>query len=292
MERLLRVRPLDSPEAILVASAMDLGSIVHESLDEFHRARPDIAPEQQWSAADHEQLRSIARQVAARYTARGLTGHPLLWERALLRVLAQLDQLLDDDDWVRGETGRRQVRSELPFGMQGEPPVELALPSGAVVRLRGSADRVDMADDTITVVDYKTGSARSFEDLSEENPTANGTKLQLPVYAKAARAALGRPTTPVTAEYWFVGENKRISVPLTDQVEEAFMRTVDVIVSGIGQGLFPHRPPREDGFVYIACRYCDPDGLGAAEHRQRWARKRNDSRLADFLAVVEPEENA
>ena len=35
--------------------------------------------------------------------------------------------------------------------------------------------------------------------------------------------------------------------------------------------------------------YCDPDGLGAAEHRDRWERKRHDPRLAAYLALVEPD---
>ena len=97
-------------------------------------------------------------------------------------------------------------------------------------------------------------------------PTA--ASLQLPVYAKAARAALGTPTAPVSAEYWFVDHDHHIEVPLTEAVETLFLHTVDVIVGGIAAGLFPHRPPPDDGFGdYIPCRYCDPDGLGAAEHR-------------------------
>ena len=117
--------------------------------------------------------------------------------------------------------------------------------------------------------------------ISAQNPTGHGSKLQLPVYAKAARAALGGPQTAVEAEYWFVSSNTRISVPLTE--------TVDVIVTGIADGLFPHRPAPDDGFgSYIPCRYCDPDGLGAGEHRQRWLVKREDPRLAAYRAVVEP----
>lgn len=290
VDRLLKVRPIDSPEQLLLVSALDIGSIVHESLDEFHQAHSDIRPGQVWTARQRADLRDITRTVAARFTARGLTGHPLLWERALIRILADLDRLLDDDNQVRAETGRRQVRSELPFGMRGEPPVRLSLPSGRVINLRGSADRVDLAGESIVVVDYKTGSPAPFRDLSEANPTGNGSKLQLPVYAKAARAALGDPSATVSAEYWFVGANPlHVSVPLTDEVERVFTHTVDVIVTGIAAGLFPHRPAPDDGFGgYIPCRYCDPDGLGAGEHRQRWLRKRGDARLAAYRDVVEP----
>jgi hypothetical protein len=141
------------------------------------------------------------------------------------------------------------------------------------------------------VVDYKTGRSRSYQGITEANPTANGSQLQLPVYAKAARAALDAPTAPVSAEYWFVDTDDHIEVPLTDAVDAEFTRVVDVIVSGIAGGLFPHRPAPDDGYGdYIPCPYCDPDGLGAAEHRQRWTRKRLDPRLDDYRAIVEPDE--
>ena len=40
----------------------------------------------------------------------------------------------------------------------------------------------------LVVVDYKTGSPKRFQAISAADPTAAGTKLQLPVYAHAARA--------------------------------------------------------------------------------------------------------
>jgi hypothetical protein len=107
----------------------------------------------------------------------------------------------------------------------------------------------------------------------------------------------------VSAEYWFVGRSRsRIGVPLTDEVERVFTATVDIVVNGIANGLFPQRPPQEDwggakpwvgghlgGF---GCPSCDPDGLGAGEVRRAWVRKRHDPRLAQYLSVVEPAEPA
>ena len=136
----------------------------------------------------------------------------------------------------------------------------------------------------------RPGTTGRTRGITEANPTANGSRLQLPVYAKAARAALDAPTAPVSAEYWFVDHDVHIEVPLTEAVEAVFLRTVDVIVGGIAAGLFPHRPPPDDGFGdYIPCHYCDPDGLGAAEHRARWTRKRLDPRLDAYRAVIEPD---
>ncbi len=304
VERLLGVRPLEAPEEIVLARAIDVGSIVHESLDRFYQTYGHAEPGRSWTTDQRTGLHAIARTIADTYTAHGLTGHPVLWERELVGILHALDTLLDQDTALRAETGRRQVRSELPFGMGGEPPVELALPSGRTIRIRGSADRVDQTTDgAVVVVDYKTGSDRSYQDISEANPTAYGSRLQLPVYAKAARAALGGADTPVSAEYWFVGRStSRIGVPLTDDVDRIFTETVDVIVSGIAAGLFPQRPPQEDfGWLgggggsarhhfAFGCPSCDPDGLGAGEVRRAWTRKRADPRLSAYRSVVEPEE--
>jgi hypothetical protein len=142
------------------------------------------------------------------------------------------------------------------------------------------------------VVDYKTGSMRKFKDLGEADPTGRGTKLQLPVYAYAARVALEAADAPVSAEYWFLRKDRgtRIAVPLTAQVHATYAATLVVIADGIAGGLFPHRPPKDNGWAgYIECRYCDPDGLGVTEHRDRWERKRHDPRLARYLALVDPD---
>jgi hypothetical protein len=187
------------------------------------------------------------------------------------------------------------VRSELAFGMRGAPPVEVRLPDGRTVRMRGSADRIDRAGEAIVVVDYKTGNARSFADLDQSDPTAGGTKLQLPVYGHAARTALDAPEAEVTAEYWFLRKDRgrRIALVLDEPTAHAYAATVAVIVDGIARGLFPHRPPAEDSWGdYVECPYCDPDGLGVAELRNRWGRKQRDPRLAAYLTVIDPNATA
>jgi RecB family exonuclease len=310
MAKLLWIEPVESPEELVQISPLDIGNLMHDAVDAFFTAQSQAGTvpggATPWTDGQRADLRRAATTVAADLAARGATGHPMLWRQELGRILTDLDRLLDDDDQLRAETGRRQERSELVFGMRGAATVDVALPDGRTIRFRGSADRVDLATgadratrlggaqpaDTITVVDYKTGSARAFTGLIDTDPTAGGTKLQLPVYAYAARAALGLPHAPVAAEYWFLRKDrgKRIQLTVTPRVEQVFAETLTVIVDAMAAGLYPHRPPPQDGWGdFVQCRFCDPDGLGVNEHRERWARKRHDPRLAAYLRLVDPD---
>jgi len=296
MAKMLWIEPVPSPEELVQISALDVGSLIHDAVDLFFTAQAAAgtvpAGRTPWTPEQRASLRRAATDVGADLTARGATGHPVLWRQELARIHTDLDRLLDDDESLRADTGRRQEHSELVFGMRGAAAVPVTLPDGRTIRFKGSADRVDSADGTITVVDYKTGSARAFADLCEADPTAGGSKLQLPVYAYAARAALGRPDAPVAAEYWFLRKDRgrRITLALTPQVERSYAEALGVIADGMAAGLFPHRPPAQDSWGdFVQCVFCDPDALGVNEHRERWARKRHDPRLAAYLRMVDPD---
>jgi len=295
VRRLLRVEPPETPEDLVQISPLEAGSLIHEVLDRFftQQSRAGAVPGggQRWTAAQRGELDRMVLEVAAEFEGRGVTGHRLLWRQERNRIAADLQLLLDDDELVRAQTGRVQVRSELTFGIREHPAVRVGLADGREIWFRGSADRVDRAGRALVVVDYKTGSAGPFKTISAVNPTADGTKLQLPVYAHAARAGLGPPEAGVSAEYWFLRKDrgKRITLPLTPEVDQACGAVLAVIADGIADGLFPHRPPDGDGWAgFIECRYCDNDGLGVKEVRDRWERKRRDPRLGRYLALAGP----
>ena len=150
MEHILRVEIAELPEEIYELSALDRGSLVHDTLDEFLRevlARPGGAPSPgaTWTEADRARLHEIADAQCDRYEAEGLTGRRAFWDRDRRRILADLDRFLAADSELRADYGYTTLATELAFGLpEAEwPAIELPLSDGRRLRFRGAADRVD-----------------------------------------------------------------------------------------------------------------------------------------------------
>lgn len=294
VQRMLGVEPVEAPEEAVEISPLDVGNLVHESFDalitEAGEAGELPGYGEPWSDAQRKRLQEIAEAKADTYEAEGRTGHPRMWPRMRAQILAILDWMVDEDNRWRADEDARVVASELPFGLRGSEPVTLALGDGGAVKFRGSADKVDQTrDGTLLVTDIKTGGTSKFKDLKSD-PVAHGEKLQLPVYAMAARAAHGDEDTPARAMYWFVRKDRsRIEVPLTPELEETYAATVALLVRSMASGAFPARAPKDPDFRWVQCPYCNPDGLGHGSVRERWVRKRLAPELAAYTALVEPD---
>jgi RecB family exonuclease len=279
MRYVLHLRQVDRPEAIEQLSPLDRGSLIHTVLDRFlreHVGRRALP----WSEADHARMRAIATEEADLLEARGLSGRPLLWQRDRRMILAQLDDFLDADSDYRVERGVQTLATELQF-------VDVAVPltDGRIVKFRGAADRVDVLDDGgLVVIDYKTGSNRDYTSINADDPVLGGARLQLPIYARAARAAFGDDATPVEAEYWFVGkgDNKTYGYEVDAAVDAALGEALALIVEGIEGGCFVAVPPPPGPHFFVQCDYCDPDARGTADRWREWERKFSAPELAGF----------
>ena len=168
------------------------------SLARSWRVRPGTNPQR--TPRGRRRIMAVCRPspspAAPAYERRGLTGRDIFWRQDRREILRDLDRVLDDDSLQRNSEDTRVEAAELAFGTSDASigPVSLALPDGRTVRFRGRADRVDVTGDgALHVIDYKTGGAGGYQSLSEDNPVLAGTKLQLPVYAQAARLHRGEP---------------------------------------------------------------------------------------------------
>ena len=276
------MEPVEDPEELLNLPAMEQGILVHRALEGYVKERiaegaglePDLA-----------QLRRHFELACGAAEARGVTGRSVLWRhqrdelwRNLVAFVVQDAQRCDDEGSVPLET-------ELRFGFTGaREPIEVGIGGDRTLRFRGSADRVDRAGDGhLVVTDYKYSSTYKYNGLSQDEPTAAGSLLQLPIYALAAQRVLdaGKLPLPVTARYAFVkpdASKGTLPKAKTLEVDEPLLarwsEALTVIADGIEAGVFAARPGDDMRFAgFIGCDACDPDGLGTAELQRRWDRK-------------------
>lgn len=301
MQRILGVRPLEEPGTGIEIAPIALGNLVHYTLDRFIRDlknRGELpGPGVPWTETQRDELFGHFDDVVHEFERDGLLGDAALWTSRRMLLEQQFGAYLDADDEWRAEHGVAVHSSELGFGLWDDEtgvysdPVQVPLGDGRVLRMRGSADRVDVGGDgTLYVTDLKTGSIRRFEGIGEADPTVRGSKLQLPIYAYAARVRLGRPDAPAVAQYWFfTADNRRIQLDIDVPTAETYEETLRVIVDNLNAGHFPARAPDDDDFVFVQCRYCNPDGIGYLEARKRWRAKATAPELAGLLTLIDPE---
>lgn len=285
-ETVLRVEVREPPEALLRISPVDRGTIVHRVLERFVAAAlegPPVDPGTPWGGEGDERLRSIAGEVLDDYERRGLTGRPSLWRVDRAAILGELRHFLREDSRYRREAGAVPLAVEQAFGQGGEPGLRVPVGGGRQVTFRGTVDRVDRtAGGGLSVLDYKTGRRPG----PVEDPVAGGTRLQLPLYALAARERY-RPAGPVEVRYWYVsdrgsdrGRFPQDGFTVTEATERRLAEVVGALVDGVAAGRFPGNPE--------GCALCPFHEVCPADRGPSWERKREDPWLAPYLELAEP----
>lgn len=295
--QVLRLRAEERPEFIDRLGARERGSLVHAVLDRFIQDAIDAgpkAPSEPWTPAERSHLHEIFEEVAAEYEEQGLTGRAVLWAMDRAAIRRELDRFLDADDEHRARFGATPIATELPFGPDDPTQAVLELPGGRRVAFRGFADRVDRtADGRLIVIDYKTGSVSSdVKEIPAGDPIVRGTKLQLPVYALAARAAHG-PDAEVHTAYWHVsdkGEFSWIGYDTSPDTDARVHDALTTIADGIESGIFPGRPgdpsTRPGRVGWENCTYCDFDVVCTRSRGQEWEQIQDAPELRPLLVLA------
>ena len=154
------------------------------------------------------------------------------------------------------------------------PELAVTLPDGRTLTFRGVIDRVDRTVDGLLVLDYKTGKGKAYDAITAADPFVGGTKLQLPLYALAARRTFDAPHAE--AHYLLLERNgERRGYRVDDAVVSQFTEVLTDITDGIEQGVFLARPGPYDSFfgTHQACRYCDFDRLCSPQRGEHWDTK-------------------
>lgn len=245
------------PQMFYVSAALDLrasavpelgldvtqaGSILHKILEETYQTAGD--PNDLSSVL--RQLPEIAKKVFATAPQEYGFRPSELWEIEQEQFLLILEVTITE--LANASEGWTPFAYEQAYGIKGTPPLEISI-GDETIRLRGVIDRIDKnVDGELRVIDYKTGGSHlAPADLK------NGRRLQLPLYALAARDAL-KLGQPVDGMYWTIRAAKAGSLKLADFKGEngnGIDAAVDVvkdhllqIVTGIRSGEFPSVPPK------------------------------------------------
>ena len=208
-----------------------LGSMLHKILEEVYATDDPLKNLQ-------ERARKVFESAPGDYGFRPTA----LWELQkveLTRVLEKTIRALDE-----ASQGLAPFRMEARFGM-GKPSLVVNTSAGEV-RLHGYIDRLDAAPDgSLRVIDYKAGSAPISSNHLKE-----GRRLQLPIYALAARDALGLGEVS-SGFYWHIQKAEASSLKLEKfegGVKAAFETAIKHIgahVAGIRAGHFEPKAPEE-----------------------------------------------
>jgi ATP-dependent helicase/DNAse subunit B len=199
-------------------------------------------------------LRAAAEKVFADAPAEYGFRPTALWTQQQAEFLRMLEKTVVELD--KASQGFTPHTMEARFGM-GNPSLVLKTSAGDV-RLHGYIDRLDSAPDgSLRVIDYKAGSAAiSASHLKE------GRRLQLPIYAMAARDALSLGEIS-GGFYWHIQKAEASSLKLEKfegGVEAAFaiaMAHIGRHVTGIRAGHFEPKAPDEGCPSYCpATNFC------------------------------------
>lgn len=202
----LGLRPLDPIDAD--AEAADFGDIVHRGIAEVLRAAGAAWPED----AEARLVAAFDRALAVRAVRPALAA---LWRPRLARIAAWLD---------RTERDRRAASP--PRAVFAEAKAEqtiTGLPGGPFV-LVGRADRIEVREGGLAILDYKTGT------MPTDDSVARGSEPQLTLEAALARlgAFPGVPALPaVELAYWKLtggwdaGELRRVCKDAEAEAAEA-----------------------------------------------------------------------
>lgn len=279
LRRVLRAELFEDVTLELQISNMQRGNLMHQVLENYVRGLAlGTHP------VSSERLLELAEEAFAATANPAWLKHT--WERDQSRIRADLLKSHEIDDHERG-SGWQHVAVEAEFGSStGEPPVELDLPDGSTVLFRGNVDRVDRhSDGRVRVIDYKSGKSDKYKELSPDNPTAGGTRFQLPVYGLFARRLQQDTGAEVLAEYRFLAANAKkpsVGYPVTQEVVATLRDDVALIAAALRGGVFPPRPESD--------RYANHTTLmGAAGVRRIWERLQSDPALSAYSRFFQEE---
>ena len=243
------VRPPEEPEynADAWLSSAQRGSLLHEVYEQFGREYQGRRPELE-SMAARQRVEAIAQERidAWREDVPPPSESVFLAESEEIRRAAVEFRSCEIED--HEQTGAEPF--EFEKGVEYRDAVPFAVGDRSLT-VYGRIDRVDrLPDGTLRVVDFKTGSARPYQNSNGGGPFHGGRHLQAGIYASIAEQQLGVAVDRFEYRFPTHKGGNYIARFLRDELT----RTADVVGSlleHVRTGEFVPTTARED------CTFCD-----------------------------------
>ena len=304
LDRELQLQVPFRPEATEQMEAKDRGTLVHEILATYVGERINDG-----TPASIDRLVGIAEHRFTIAEEEGRCGSRLMAGVERANLMSELRRFFDEDtlepvavELAFGRAGARddvaddRLGASADLSARKEPvaAVRLDLADGRTVRFGGSVDRIDRGpNDSLVVSDYQTGRQSTLYKQLRNDPVAGGAKLQLPIYALAAKAYLEWDGA-IHARYWLTSwnrEDESLLCTLDETLHARLREVVSTIAKGIETGAFPGVPGDEtfryDRPAFEHCFYCDFDKLCPSDRDRRWSGIRDAPEVAPVVALGE-----
>jgi ATP-dependent helicase/nuclease subunit B len=222
-------------EVLEAMEKKDYGDVAHRILAEFHRRYPVVAEN------DDELVLATLRDISAKEFQAAPEGDyfsrawRMRWEKLIPAYIAwQRERESVGWHWQASEVLRER---------------EIELECGKTIRLRGRFDRIDVRQEEISVLDYKTGASKPLKDRAA-NPNEDG---QLPFYGMIAS------TLPSELGYVAIDGDPVMTYAMSGDVAEMITAHFNRLRQALddieaGKGLPAHG-------VESICAYCDVVGI-------------------------------
>jgi RecB family exonuclease len=266
LKHILGVEDIDHPERELQIHHREKGIVDHRILERFYRATP--ASEIAAAAATLPQLPQtfVARLdevVDAQFDEMDRSTPPFnrvireIERRATKRILRQFLAYDLADLNAQGLVPRW---FEYKFGGKHRERADHAEAfvvetGGAPLRVEGTIDRIDAADDgRYRIVDYKSGKALRHDNLAAK--IDRGVRLQLALYAMAVAEFFGADAAQVSGTIRPIAGNGKGKFGFAlHEKREGLIETLGIFVRAIAAGAFPAFPNEKDE-QFNSCKYC------------------------------------
>jgi RecB family exonuclease len=237
--RVLALEPREEPAEGI--DWLERGKLYHQILERVYLAVDDPTDLEELLAALPEAADAVLDEAPEQMGFRETAWWAQTRREIVEHVARSLEALSEEEQ--RGEFV--PCGYETAFGLWGEPPLVVRDPhTKDTFELRGLIDRVDRdPHGRLRVIDYKTAGPSTYHNSA----LRDGEKIQLPLYALAAREALGLGE-PVSGFYWHVRHAVPSPFTLEDFGPREAIRTAVAhaweAIHSAREGHFTPRPPK------------------------------------------------